>query len=86
VFLHGIHDAAQALRRTLDDLFESGDTLQKMLVEGKIAFVFAVLFALVLLEGGHPRQNEELVLAAKAVLPIVFVECATGLAEHLGVD
>jgi hypothetical protein len=62
VLLHGIHDAAQSFRGTLDDLFECGDALEEMLVERQISFVLVIL-DFILFERGQSGEYEELVLA-----------------------
>ncbi len=81
VLLHRVDDAAQALRRPLDDLFEAGDALEQVLVEGEVA-LFLVVVDLVLFEGRDAREDHELVLTAVAILAVVFVEGTTGLAKH----
>ncbi len=57
VFLHGIDDAANRLGAAFDDLLETGDPLEQMLVERNVAFL-VVLFDLVLFERAHSRENE----------------------------
>jgi hypothetical protein len=81
VLLDRVDDAAQALRRPLDDLFETGNALEQVLVEGEVA-LFLVVLDLVLFEGRDAREDHELVLTAKAILAVVFVEGTTGLTKH----
>src|SRR4051794_5108557 len=82
VFLHGIDDAADRLCAALDDLFETGDALEQMLIERYVAF-FVVLLDLVLFERCHARKHEQLRLAAEAILALVVIQCTTGLTEHV---
>src|SRR4051794_22421156 len=82
VLLNGIDDAADGLGAALDDLFETGDALEQMLVERYVAF-FVVLLDFVLFERSHARKHEQLRLAAEAILALVVVQRTTGLAEHV---
>ena len=82
VFLHRLRDRAERFRGALDDLFQAGHALQKMLVEGEIFFLLVVL-DLRLFEGGDTGENEQLVLTAVTELAVVVVRGAAGLAEHV---
>ena len=74
---------AQCLRGALDDLLETADALEQVLIQRKVFLLF-VVFDLVLFERADSRENEQLVLAAIAIFAIVCVISTAGLTEHLG--
>ena len=77
-----VDERTNGLGGALDDLFERGDALQKVLVERYVVLFFVVL-VLILLERVDAREHEEFVLTAGAILPFVVVEGTAGLAEHV---
>ena len=81
VLLDGVDDRAEGFGGALHDLFEGGDALEEVLIQGEIA-LFVVVLDLVLFERGRTGENHQLVLTAIAVLALVVVEGAAGLAEH----
>src|SRR5207249_3595038 len=73
VLLDRVDQRAQRFGRTLDDLLESGNALEEVLVKREISLVL-IVFGFVFLEGSDAGEHQELVLTAVAVLALVVVE------------
>ena len=80
LLLEGRQDVAHGLGGALDHLLEDRDALEQVLVEREV-LLGSLLLELDLV-GARPRQHQQLLVAAVAVLGLVVLQRAADLTEH----